>query len=293
MQTAQQSDPAADQRFVTRLTRSSGSNFYYSFLFLPRPQREAIHALYAFCREVDDSVDTAASPPEAEGRVAFWRGELAACYEGRATHPVTRSLEHHLARFPMRQEDLEEVIRGVAMDIAPRDYTTFEDLLVYCDRVASAVGLACIEIFGYTDPQARDYAVGLGRAFQMTNILRDVAFDARRGRFYLPTEDLQRFGCSAADLQASIPGSPYVDLMRFEVTRTRSLFQEAHRLLPAADRRSLFAAEIMGAIYESILHRIEKDPAAVLRGKISLSRTRKLALAARIYFKALTVPHKA
>ncbi|HET9482204.1 MAG TPA: squalene/phytoene synthase family protein, partial [Candidatus Polarisedimenticolia bacterium] len=136
---------SAPQRFVSRLTRASGSNFYYSFLFLPRPQREAIHALYAFCREVDDSVDRSRDPEEAARRVDYWRGELEACYAGAPTHPITISLASHLARFPMRREDLALIIDGVAMDVIPGRYRSWDELLVYCHRVASAVGLACIE----------------------------------------------------------------------------------------------------------------------------------------------------
>jgi len=289
-QAAPRSAVASDQRFVTSLTRASHSNFYYSFLFLPRPKREAIHALYAFCREVDDSVDQAGSDSEARARVRFWREELRACYAGDAGHPVTRSLARHLEAFPIRREDLEQVIAGVEMDLAPGRFETFDDLVVYCDRVASAVGLACIEIFGYSDPRSRDYAVALGRAFQLTNILRDVAADARKGRVYIPRSDLARFGCDSGELTASAPSPAFLDLMRFETGRGRGLFAEARGLLPPVDRRSLFAAMIMGRIYETILLKIDRDPGAVLARKVALSRPRKMLLALGIYLKARASP---
>jgi len=272
-----------DQSYVTRLTRASGSNFYYSFLVLPRPKREAMHALYAFCREVDDSVDRAGTADEAARRVAFWRAELDASYADRATHPISRSLARHLRAYPINRRDLEAVIDGVAMDITPRRYATFADLSDYCYHVASAVGLACIEIFGYTDATARDYAVKLGLAFQLTNILRDLGTDAARGRVYLPLEDLARFSCPEADLGAPRPSPALVDLVKFEVARTRELFSQARRLLPPADRRSLVAAEIMRAIYESLLDEIERRHHDTLSGRVTLSRTRKLAIAARCY----------
>ena len=279
---------ATDQRHVTALTRGSGSNFYYSFLFLPRPKREAIHALYAFCREVDDSVDATPDAAEAARKVAFWREELERCFAGRPGHPVTRSLAAHLGRYPIRREDLSEVIEGVAMDVAPRRYETWDELQVYCRRVASAVGLACLEIFGYSDPRARDYAVTLGLAFQMTNILRDVRADAERGRIYLPAAERRSFGAADADLTASSATPAFVDLMTFQVRRAQGLFDEARRLLPPRDRRSLVAARIMGSIYETILGKIAARADRVLEEKIALSRPRKLTLAAGVYLASRT-----
>ena len=276
----------ADQRLASRLTRASGTSFYYAFLFLPRPQREAIHAVYAFCRLVDDSVDAAPDGEQAARRLAHWREELAACFGGRPTEPIARSLAPHLARYPIERRHLEEIIEGVAMDVQPARYATFEDLRRYCYRVASAVGLVCIEIFGYTDPAARDYAVDLGLAFQMTNILRDVKADAARGCVYLPQEDLQRFGCPEADLVATAATEPFRALMRFEAARARDLFARAAGSLPDRDRRTLFPAEIMRAIYETILERIDADVDRVLDGKVTLSRPRKLGLAAGVYLRS-------
>jgi len=272
-----------DQKIVSRITRASKSNFYYSFLFLPRARREAIHALYAFCREVDDSVDREPDPDRAAERVRFWREELAACYDGDPGHPVTRSLSAHVRRFPVRREDLDHVIDGVEMDITRHRYATFEDLRDYCYKVASAVGLACIEIFGYRDAAARDYAVALGLAFQLTNILRDVGGDARRGRIYLPQQDMREAACPEEDLLAARPTPALVRLLAREAARARELFAQARSLLPAVDRRALFAAEIMRGIYEAILDKIEAGGFDVLAGKVCLSRPRKLAIATRCW----------
>ncbi len=275
-----------EQRLVNRLTRASGSNFYYSFLFLPRDRREAIHSVYAFCRAVDDSVDAAPDPAQAASRVAFWRNELSACFDGAPTDPIARSLAAHLKQFPIQRRHLEEIIEGVAMDVQPSRYETFEDLRRYCYRVASAVGLVCIEIFGYTDSAAREYATNLGLAFQLTNILRDVKPDAERGRIYVPQEDLRRFACPEGDLSAPQASDAFRSLMRFEVARTKGLFARAASSLPPADRRTLFPAEIMRAIYAAILERISLDVGSVLAGKVRLSRARKLGLAAGIYLSS-------
>jgi len=274
---------ARDQAIAARIARRSHSNFYYSFLFLPRRQREAIQCLYAFCREVDDAVDAAAGPDEASRRVEAWRRELAACYAGRPGHPATRALAAHLAEFPIRREDLEAVIEGVSMDITPRRYATFDDLTVYCHRVASAVGLACLEIFGCRSPEARTYATTLGVACQLTNILRDVAPDARRGRVYLPLGDLAACGCAETDLTAFTPSPAFLDLMRMESARARSLFEEASRSLTDQDRPRLTAAEIMRAIYEELLRAIERRGHDVLSGRVSLSRPRRMAIATRVW----------
>jgi phytoene synthase len=278
---------ATDQVHVARVTRRSGSNFACAFLFLPRSRRDAIRALYAFCREVDDSVDAAPDAAEASRRVEGWRAELDACYAGRPAHPITRSLAGHLRSYPIRREDLEEIVAGVSMDIQPRRYATFEDLSLYCHRVASAVGLACLEIFGYTQPAARDYAVTLGLAFQLTNILRDLKSDAARGRIYIPQEDLAACGCPEEDLQAARPTPAFLRLMRLECGRARALFGQAAALLPPADRRSLVAAEIMRAIYETLLRRIEARGHDVLSGRVALSRARRMAIASRVYLRSL------
>ena len=190
-------------RFVSRLTRKSRSNFFYAFLLLPRAQREAIFAVYAFCRIVDDAVDEGVDRAAQRRELARWREEIARVWgAGAPEHPAAQRLQEAVRRFPIPREALEEVIAGVEMDLDRAAYETFTDLYPYCYRVASAVGLCSIAIFGYTDPRAQDYAINLGVALQLTNILRDVQVDARIGRVYLPQEDLRRFGVTAEDLRA-------------------------------------------------------------------------------------------
>jgi 15-cis-phytoene synthase len=272
---------------VATLTRRSGSNFYYSFLFLPRRKREAIYALYAFCRTVDDAVDQGAATPSDQRRIlGEWRIELERAYAGRPTHPIAARLTDVVRVFPIRREHLEAILDGVEMDIDKRRYATFEELVEYCYRVAAAVGLACIEIFGYTDPRARDYAVNLGIALQLTNILRDLRSDAERGRIYLPLDELRRFGYSEDDLLRGRYTRPYLELMRFQADRTHAYFRAARAALPRADRRRLLAAEIMGVIYRALLREIEARQFRVFDRRVRLSAPRKLALALSVYLRA-------
>jgi phytoene synthase len=188
--------------------------------------------------------------------------------------------------FPIRREHLEAILDGVEMDIDKRRYATFEELAEYCYRVAAAVGLACIEIFGYTDPRARDYAVNLGIALQLTNILRDLRSDAERGRIYLPLDELRRFGYSEDDLLRGRYTRPYLELMRFQADRTHAYFRAARAALPRADRRRLLAAEIMGVIYRALLREIEARQFRVFDRRVRLSAPRKLALALSVYLRA-------
>lgn len=275
-----------DREHVRKMTRASRSNFYYSFLFLPKPQREALESVYAFCRAVDDAVDNAEDASRGHALVEHWRGELAAATRKEATHPIARALAVTLERYPIDPRHLEEIIDGVAMDLTIHHYETFRDLERYCYHVAGAVGLVCIEIFGYTDPAARDYAVALGLAFQMTNILRDVGRDASAGRVYLPADEMARFGCTEADLRAPTPSKAFLEMMRFQTTRAGDLFRKAKELFPSCDRRRLYPAEIMGGIYESLLEAIVRRDHDVLGEKVSVSRPRKLAIAARCYLRS-------
>src|SRR4029077_17010748 len=189
-------------QFVSRLTRKSRSNFFYAFLCLPRPQREALYAVYAFCRIVDDAVDVGQDQAAKRKELERWRAEIAQVFDGSPGHPAAQRLQEAVKLFPIPREALNEIIAGVEMDLDRSSYQTFDELYPYCYRVASAVGLCCIEIFGYADPRAREYAINLGIALQLTNILRDVEPDARAGRIYVPQEDLRRFGVTAEDLTA-------------------------------------------------------------------------------------------
>ena len=273
------------------LARRSGSNFYYSFLFLPRRKREAMYALYAFCRTADDVVDQGAGTATEQRRIlADWRAELARAYEGHPTQPIAVHLAQVVRTFPIQRQHLEAILDGVEMDIEKRRYATFEELFEYCYRVAAAVGLACIEIFGYVDPRARDYALNLGIALQLTNILRDQRADGERGRIYLPLDELRRFGCSEEDLLRGRCTQAYLELMRFQADRTHAYYRAARAALPRVDRRRLVAAEIMGAIYHALLEAIEARRFRVFGERVRLSAPRKLALALGTYLRVQLAP---
>jgi phytoene synthase len=265
------------------LTKASRSNFSYAFLFLPPARREALYAIYAFCRVTDDLVDEAGAaqesgPPVLE-RLAAWRAELAACVRGEATHPVTQRLAEAIRAYRIPAHYFEELLDGVEMDVVKSRYATFAELQQYCHRVAGVVGLMCIEVFGYSRSETREYAERLGTAFQLTNILRDLGTDCARNRVYLPQEDLARFGCPEADLFARRLSPAYRALMRFEVERARGFYAAAEAVLPAEDRRSMLPAHIMNAIYRRLLERIETGGYDVFSRRVRLSRPHRLALA--------------
>jgi len=273
-------------QFVSRLTRRSRSNFFFAFLCLPRAQREAIFAVYAFCRIVDDAVDLGSDREEQRRQLEEWREEIARVYEGVPRHPAAERLQEAVRRFSIPRAVLLEIIAGVEMDLDHAGYETFDALYPYCYRVASAVGLCCIEIFGYTDPRARDYAVDLGIALQLTNILRDVQADARGGRVYLPQEDLRRFGVTADDLAEGRYTEGFVELMRFEAARARRYYERAWAALPPADGRRLFAAEIMGRTYYALLAAIEARRFDVFGRRVSLSTARRIWIALACWARA-------
>ena len=269
----------------SRVTRKSRSNFYYAFLALRRERREALYAVYAFCRTVDDIADLGTDAVTQRSGLAAWRREIARCYEDGAApeHPIARQLAGAVRRFALPRAALEAIVEGCEMDLERATYETFDDLAPYCYRVASAVGLCCIEIFGYTDPRARDYAVDLGMALQLTNIIRDVGADARNGRIYVPQADLRAFGVSHDDLRAGRSSDGFVRLMAFQAARARTHYARAWMSLPATDRRSLVPAEIMGRIYYALLEEIEARRFAVFAERVTLSARRKAAIALRCW----------
>ena len=258
----------------------SGSSFYYSFRFLSDDRRRAITALYAFCREVDDVVDETREEQVARMTLNWWRGELAALYTGAPTHPVTRALQPHVQAMDLPQGLFGEIIDGMEMDLDQARYATFADLQRYCHRVAGVVGQLSARIFGHTDPRTLDYAHDLGIAFQLTNIVRDVGEDARRGRIYLPVDELQRFGVPAADVLAYRESEAFGRLMTFQIERAEQWYAQALAQLPAADRKSQRVGLAMAAIYRATLDEIRRDgPARVLNQHLSLTPLRKLWLA--------------
>jgi phytoene synthase len=266
-------------------TAQSGSSFYYSFLFLPPDKRRAITALYAFCREVDDVVDECSDESVARATLAWWRGEVAALYEGKPQHPVTRALAQATQQFNLPAEQLQEIIDGMEMDLQQRRYDDFKTLQLYCYRVASVVGLLAAEIFGYSDRRTLKYAHDLGLAFQLTNIIRDVGEDARRGRIYLPLDELQRFGVPPEDILRGQESENFQKLMRFQIERAQRYYRQAFEQLPAADRKSQRAGLVMAAIYRATLDEIVASGCHVLKERISLTPLRKLWLAVKTWAK--------
>jgi 15-cis-phytoene synthase len=277
---------------------SRDTNFYYSFLVLPPRKRNAIIAVWDFCRAVDDAVDEVVPEAEWAGglsnearatateRLAGWRAELAATYDGTPRTPQGIALAPYLREFNLPRAQFEELVDGVEMDLRQLRYETFGALVEYCRRVASAVGLICLEIFGYRNPRAKGYAESLGLALQLTNIIRDVRADIARGRIYLPMEDLQRFGVSEADLRAGRLTSRVVELLRFECDRAHSYYRRAAEQLPREDARSLVAAEIMGGIYFEILRRIERRGYDVFGARVRVPRPQRAVIALRLWLKA-------
>jgi phytoene synthase len=263
------------------------TSFYYSFLTLPADKRNAILAVWDFCRAVDDTVD---EPGEIDPAVALfsWREEIARAYEGREpATPQGRQLQPFLQRFRLPRSAFEDLIDGVEMDLRQSRYETFDALKQYCLRVASAVGLICVEIFGYRDLQTRDYAIDLGIALQLTNIVRDVRADLERGRVYLPLEDLRRFGCSEDDLRAGIVTGNIRRLLVFQVERTKRYYAKASAALPQRDGRRLVAARIMAAIYRELVTEIERADYDVFAQRVRVSRPRQAIIAGSIWVRAI------
>ncbi|ANQ85076.1 presqualene diphosphate synthase HpnD [Azoarcus olearius] len=263
----------------------SGSSFYYSFMFLPPERRQAITALYAFCREVDDVVDECHDVSLAHIKLDWWRQEVGRVFGGTPTHPVGLALQDVTARFRLPQARLLEIIDGMAMDLSQSRYLDFKGLQLYCYRVASVVGLLAAEIFGYTDPRTLDYAHDLGLAFQLTNIIRDVGEDARRGRIYLPIEDLQRFQVPANEILEARHSDRFVALMAFQAERAEGYYHSAFAKLPAADRKSQRPGLVMAAIYRALLDEIRRDGFKVLDRRTSLTPLRKVWLAGWTWVK--------
>lgn len=267
------------EQYCQQKAAQSGSSFYYSFLFLPPERRQAITALYAFCREVDDVVDETSDTQIAHTTLDWWRKEVARLLAGQPTHPVTQALQPHIQPFGLSGEHLIAVIDGMEMDLTQTRYLDFKALEHYCWHVASVVGLMSARIFGITDDRTLQYAEKLGLAFQLTNIIRDVGEDARRGRIYLPISELQQFEVPASDILNARHSERFEQLMRFQTERAQRYYEEAFALLPTQDRRAQRAGLIMAAIYRALLEEIARDGFHVLHQKISLTPLRKLWLA--------------
>ena len=264
----------------------SGSSFYYSFLFLPAERRRAITALYAFCREVDDAVDECTDVTIARNKLMWWRKEIKSMLDGSPTHPVTQALQPHVTTYALEGKHFQAIIDGMEMDLDQTRYLDFAGLKRYCWHVASVVGILSASIFGMSRPETLQYAEKLGLAFQLTNIIRDVGEDARKGRIYLPVNELQQFNVTAADILNGRHSENFEKLMQFQSRRAQAMYDEALALLPPQDRRAQRPGLMMAAIYRALLNEIEHDRFHVLNQKISLTPIRKLWLAWRTWMRA-------
>jgi len=278
------------QQYVQDKAARSGSSFYYAFLFLPPPQRAAITAFYAFCREVDDVVDEVHDPSVAAHKLAWWRKEVGQAFTGQPTHPVLKALMPHADRYGIEAQHLLAVIEGCELDLTQTRHLDFAGLSRYCHLVAGVVGEVACNIFGRSSERTLQYAHTLGRAMQLTNIIRDVGDDARRARIYLPVSELQQFDVKAHELLKREAPWGYSErfsaLMRFQAERAHRTYDEAFALLPPEDRRAQRPGLMMANIYRTLLREIEAQEFQVLHQRISLTPVRKLWIAMRTNWQA-------
>ncbi|MSQ11608.1 MAG: squalene synthase HpnD [Dehalococcoidia bacterium] len=268
-----------------QVTRAAAKNFYYAFITLPKPQRQAIYAVYAFCRVCDDIADGPAPVEEKALRLADVREALSEAYQGKPRDTVFTALAHTVQAYSIPQRYLDEIVRGVEMDLTVRRYQTFEELRLYCYRVASCVGLVCTRIFGGSDPKLEPLATDLGLAMQLTNIMRDVKEDAAQGRIYIPLEEMERFGYTPDELGNGVLNPAFAGLMRFQAKRARGYFASGMRLVPLLPWRSRACPAVLAGLYACILDRIEAREYNVFQGRIRLSSREKLFLALRIWLR--------
>ena len=267
------------EQYCEQKAASSGSSFYFSFLFLEPEARQAMTILYAFCREVDDVVDECSDVGVARTKLAWWRDEIVRTFAGSAQHPVGKALQPVIARYNLPQEHFLEIIDGMEMDLEYNAYRTFKELSLYCYRAASVVGLMTAEIFGYDDRRTLKYAHDLGMAFQLTNILRDVGEDAQRGRVYIPEEDMERFKVSRDDIVHGRFNDNMGELLKFESERAKQYYQQAFGHLPDSDRYRQRSGLIMAAVYQALIKAIEDSGYRIFEQRINLSPPRKMWLA--------------
>jgi len=265
------------------ITRREAKNFYYAFLTLPPARRRAISVIYAFCRHCDDSVDVQGPTEDKLTALAQIQDDLAKSYRHSATTPIFLALDDVAQRYEIPQAHFQDIISGVESDLVKNRYNDFEELRRYCYQVASVVGLICLQIFGYQDPQAREHAIDLGLAMQLTNIARDVKEDLEMDRIYLPQDEMARFGYSEQDLRAGVVNQGFIDLMRFQSQRAQGYFHSGFKLLPYLSRRSRACPAVLGQLYRKVLERIEAADYDVLHQRVSLSKGEKIRVLAQTW----------
>lgn len=271
---------------ANQISKESKSSFYYAFNLLPERQRDAMNTVYAFCRKTDDIVDDLSTPSEIKyERLRKWRLEFEKAYSGNSEYPLLNKLGKTISNFNIPLEPFFELLKGMEMDLQKNRYKTFDDLLLYCYRVASTVGLMCIEIFGYKNPSTKDFAVNLGIALQLTNILRDLGKDAQQGRIYLPQEDLLKFNYSEDLLYRKQADQNFKQLMIYEVNRAKMYFEKATNSLDLDDKKTMFAARAMQHIYYRMLERIVHSDYDVLNNEIKVKKIEKVGIALGVWAK--------
>ena len=266
-----------------QLTQQSGSSFSLSFFFLPKEKRRAIRSIYAFCRHSDDIADQDVPIDEKQRQLDEWRRELDVCFSGDPSIPMMKDLQECVSEYSIPKDYFEELILGVEMDLEQSRYQTFDDLYLYCYRVASIVGLMCIEVFEYTEPETKKYAEYLGIALQLTNILRDVGDDAAMDRIYIPLEDIKTYELKEQDILQKNYTAQFTNLAAFHAERAEEYYKRASSALPSKDRRNMLAAQIMGQVYHSVLEKIRANEFQVFDGRTSLSKLQKLLIALQVW----------
>ncbi len=268
------------------IAQKSKSSFYYAFSLLPNDKRDAMNTVYAFCRKTDDIIDEGSEPDDVKyENLRKWRIEFEKAFNGNSEFSLLNKVAKTIMQFNIPVDPFFDLIKGMEMDLQKKRYFTFEDLNLYCYRVASTVGLMCIEIFGYKHKSAKDFAVNLGIALQLTNILRDIKKDAENGRIYLPQEDINRFNYSEADLMRYSYDQNFRNLMQYEVQRAKKYFENATEALDLDDKSSMFAARAMQHIYYKILERIEKVEYDVFSNEVKVSKIEKVGISLGVWAK--------
>ena len=268
------------------ISKKSKSSFYYAFNLLPNEKRDAMNTVYAFCRQTDDIIDEGNEPDEMKyEKLHKWRVEFEKAFNGNSEYLLLNKLANTISKFNIPLDPFFDLLKGMEMDLQRKTYLTFDDLVVYCYRVASTVGLMCIEIFGYKNKSAKDFAIDLGIALQLTNILRDVKKDAKNGRVYLPQEDLKRFSLTENDIYLNSYNSNFVSMMQYEVERAKSYFERATNELDLDDKPSMFAARAMQHIYYKLLKKISDANYDVYSNNIRVSNFEKIGISLGVWAK--------